>query len=325
MTRAVLLFVFVLAFPLAKGANNNQSAAYWLEQMNHALSDLNYEGHFVYMHGNSLEGMKISHHRDEDGLKAKLLSLNGAHREVIRDRGRLSIIRHQAGKLKISQRTLESGFTPFRNIDPKLIESNYEIFTKGRERVAGRMGRVILVNPKDSLRYGYRLVLDMATALPLEVVLLDESRELVSQIMFTDLAVSDEKPSQSSAQTENPAVSVASQEQVQRRKINLQKGSEEGPWKFTTLPAGYQLKTYRKRPAKGRRVESDHYVFSDGLATMSLYVEPVGRRKHLEGNTSLGSVNAAGKTLDNHHLTAVGEVPVATLEILLKSITVADD
>jgi len=64
----------------------------WVQKMSDAMRNLNYQGDFVYLHENRLEGMRISHYRDEHGEKERLISLNGEAREVIRDNQNLTCI-----------------------------------------------------------------------------------------------------------------------------------------------------------------------------------------------------------------------------------------
>ena len=87
-------------------------------------------------------------------------------------------------------------------------------------------------------------------------------------------------------------------------------------WRFDNIPAGYRLKNYHLRDKTEARDKMEHFVFSDGLATVSVYVEPL-TSKGLNGAASLGAVNALGAQVSGHQLTIVGEVPGITLKTLL--------
>jgi sigma-E factor negative regulatory protein RseB len=65
------------------------------------------------------------------------------------------------------------------------------------------------------------------------------------------------------------------------------------------------------RDASGAEVE--HFVFSDRVSAYSVYIE-AGTEDGLEGVTRIGAVHAAGRRADGHQVTAVGEVPAATVE-----------
>ena len=55
-----------------------------LERMGIASKQLNYQGVFAYQTGNSLQSIRIIHRADDQGETERLVSLNGAAREVIR-------------------------------------------------------------------------------------------------------------------------------------------------------------------------------------------------------------------------------------------------
>jgi len=61
-------------------------------------------------------------------------------------------------------------------------------------------------------------------------------------------------------------------------------------------------------------------VLSDGLASVSVYVEAGNPREGLEGGTHIGAVHAVGKRVSGHQITVVGEVPPETVETVLAGI-----
>lgn len=322
MSRYKGLFVAAsLLFSTTVFPEASDKSSLWLQRMNDALYNLDYEGHFVYLHNNSLEGMRISH-RFEDGiLKAQLISLNGAQREVIREDKKISIIRHHAGKLKISQRPISSNLSPLMQIDTEQLQDFYQFKTNGRARVAGRMGRVITIEPKDNLRYGYRIVLDKSSGLPLDVTILNESNELVSQMMFTDLTINDSQ----SHHKKDQGMSALGQKVAS----GIGAAGTSKRWYFENLPPGYVQSTHRYKSRKGAQKEVEHFMFSDGLATISVYTELRGKPKAKDsgfsGPTSLGSVNAYARSFDTHKVTAVGEVPMLALQQIVEGIRQKDD
>jgi sigma-E factor negative regulatory protein RseB len=62
-------------------------------------------------------------------------------------------------------------------------------------------------------------------------------------------------------------------------------------------------------------------VFTDGVASVSVFVEP--RRpdsKPAEGPARVGSSSAFSTVVDGHQVTAVGEVPPTTVELIAKQV-----
>lgn len=293
----------------------------WLDRMNHAISTMNYEGHFVYQHGNSLEAMRIRHSVGDKGPEEHLQSLNGVIREVIKSKNRITVIETDAGKVRVRQRNAAGRISPLPDIELDDLPDYYNLVMGGAARVAGRAGQVIALEPKDKYRYGYRLTLDKGTALPLDVAVLNTDGEPVSRIMYTDLSVSLPEPDQAESPGGEAAVLPISINQVSRKiqlvpseAVDIEKVSR---WKFSTMPQGFRLKNYQLKKLGQSKGKLEHFVFSDGLATISVYVEPYVAGSALSGNASLAAVNAIGRRHGDYQLTVVGEVPADALTLVL--------
>ena len=63
------------------------------------------------------------------------------------------------------------------------------------------------------------------------------------------------------------------------------------------------------------------WIFSDGLAAVSLFVEPYDQRHHArEGLFASGATHTLTRRIDDWWLTAVGEVPQQTLRAFASSL-----
>jgi sigma-E factor negative regulatory protein RseB len=319
-----LTVVFCVLF----GANlqADERVRHWLQRMDTAISELDYDGHFVYLRGDMLDAMQIRHRVKEGNVREYLISLTGTEREVIRDNNSITIIQSRNGKTHISQRETTGKLSPLPSLKSGELDRSYHMLLGEDMRVAGRSAKVILLQPKDNLRYACRLVLDQVNALPLDVTLFNEEGKQVSRIMFTDLQIlypgeeaADDQVTVESpqeliqmielvgARTDDTAVSE-SQETVDLQSVTS--------WRFDKIPTGYRLKNYHLRNATETRGRMEHFVFSDGLAAVSVYIEPM-TTTGVNGEASLGAVNALGAQVGGHKLTIVGEVPIATLKMLL--------
>ena len=75
------------------------------------------------------------------------------------------------------------------------------------------------------------------------------------------------------------------------------------------VPGFTQVSCY-KRPAEGVL----QWVFTDGLASVSLFIEAYDRQRHAqEGVFAAGATHTLTRRLQDWWLTAVGEVPAQTL------------
>ncbi len=320
---SVLLWCTVCGSNLFADDLANHLANHWIQRMNSAVSELDYDGQFVYLRGDMLDAMKIRHRVDGRNTREHLISLTGTAREVIRDNNSITIIQSLNGKTHISQHRTTVKLSPLPLLKPEELKRNYRLLMGEDMRMAGRMAKVILLQPKDNLRYACRLVLDQSNALPLGVTLFDKEGKQVSRIMFTDLQVvysaeevsiadgQDAVESLESLSPTNKSTSVRVQEA--NKQVDLLSVTH---WRFDTLPAGYRLKNYHFRNKTEAIEWMEHFVFSDGLATISVYVEPLAETG-LRGETNLGAINALGAQVVDHQLTIVGEVPLTTLKLLL--------
>ncbi|WP_419599834.1 MucB/RseB C-terminal domain-containing protein [Thiolapillus sp.] len=321
---ALLLFLSVTGF--ATEENSGNEAVQWLERMNKAVISMDYEGHFVYQCGTSLEAMRLRHQIGLNGPLESLSSLTGVPREVVRDSESITIITNRNGKLHITQQPAAGKLSPLKSIQPEKLLQNYRITLGGSVRIAGRPGVVINLVPNDSLRYGYRLTLDKLSALPLDLTVVDDKGNIQSRIMFTDIKITDIdlvslQDSVGTTGMENPLM-LANLEanmgnaEITRKPALAPVQPNETVWDLRSLPSGFDLVRHQKSPQTGL----EHFVFSDGLATVSAYLEPLDSEKAFEGYTNLGTVRVLGRRLKDYQLTIVGEVPKKTLKLMAASI-----
>ncbi|HEX5420440.1 MAG TPA: sigma-E factor regulatory protein RseB domain-containing protein, partial [Gammaproteobacteria bacterium] len=139
----------------------------WLERMNRAVEDLNYEGTFVHVLGGNAETMYIVHRNHNGEVGERLVSLDGAGREIIGREDQLQVIMPDRHIVLLKKRKEgDSLFDALPNYSSKL-EAHYEFKLNKTARVANRTAQVIVIKPKDQYRYGYVLWLDEDTAYPL--------------------------------------------------------------------------------------------------------------------------------------------------------------
>ena len=279
-----------------------------LVRMADALRSLSYEGTIVYLHGNKLETLRIVHRVEKGQIREYLVSLNGPVRTLTREKGSVTCDLSASRSISVQGHGIGNDVLHAWTLDPAALNDHYGVHALGTARVAGRQTDVVGVIPRDGLRYGYRFYLDQESGLPLKTDLMGQQKDPIEQIMFTSLEL---LPSQGPV----PKTEVV----LQRRRPDPEGLVPESlPWRFDSLPPGFvPVKHDNWRDAGGQPVE--HLVFSDGLASVSVYVES-DPQEGLEGGTRIGAVHAAGKRVSDHQITVVGEVPLATVEAVLASV-----
>ncbi|MCB1790603.1 MAG: MucB/RseB C-terminal domain-containing protein [Gammaproteobacteria bacterium] len=277
-----------------------------LDRMSDAVRQRDYEGHFVVQAGDHLDALYLVHRVDGGAEKERLVSLTGKEREVIRSEEAVACLAPERDQhINVRRRAGDSSFSPLRAVNASQLSEFYRMALLEPERVAGRDTLQVLIEPKDDLRFGYRLFIDSVTSLPLRTVMFDERGNTLSQMMFVEL-----KTEGSITPIERDISAMQRARAGEERAIPDERLAQPG-WSFSSLPPGYQLHVHRWRGvAEGVR---EHFIFSDGLANVSVYVQPA-RGDALKGVKKLGAARAVGRLVANHEVIVVGEVPVKTLQ-----------
>lgn len=308
-----LLYFFAGAAPAADG----DSAQQWLERLAKAVRERNYEGTFVYRHQGKLETLRIVHRADADGESERLYSLTGAAREIIRDNDKVTCILPDDKAVMVDRRQLVSPFSSLVPPDISGLRGNYHLELLGADRIAERAARQVAVSPRDRYRYGYRLWIDVATGLLLRADLLDETGQAVEQLMFTELHTPDFIPTSALEPTISGEGFTWYREATQAQAPAGE--PEPSRWQIDGLPPGFELVLHEMRALPGKQQPVEHMLYSDGLASVSVYLE-ANHGEPFSGLSRLGALNAYGRVVAGHQVTVVGEVPAATVSQVGESI-----
>lgn len=277
----------------------------WLERIGPALARLDYQGTLVMVSGTSMETLGVYHAFDGGHERMRLVTLTGAHREVIRDDKMVMCI--GTGIESVGYDADTTGrWNPagqFANAG-KLDSYRAKLGKVGR--VADRDCQIVDLEPKDGWRYGYRLWLDHQTGLPLRIALVGEGGRALEQMAFASLQVGN-KP--------DPANLRPSTQQGLRRVQTLDAGKQADPgWRVVSPPPGFTLRS-------GRRLgESVQLLYSDGLASVSVYVEPVSGTQRGESGMRRGAVNMRSFREGGRRVVAIGKVPAATVDYFARNV-----
>lgn len=316
----LMLCAALLPLPAASaGLDKSNQMRDWLERMGQALRTRNYQGTFVYVHEGQIDTMEIVHRFGPDGEKERLVSLNGSGREVVRDNGLVKCILPDSKSVLVERRATSAPFPRALAEKPIRLGQYYEFVDMGHARIIGRLCKVIGVLPKDRYRYGYRLCLDRETALPLKTELVTDDGRIIEQVMFTALTFPNSIPDAAL----EPRVSGAGYRwhvRAETRRATDAVPMVDLKWDPRALPSGFRLTVREVQANDGRPVQ--HVVFSDGLAAVSVFAEPVnGKEPEAGGLAELGGVNVFGRVVGGHLITVVGEVPVDTVRQIGTTVT----
>ncbi len=317
------LFTLGFLFPvLAFTAESLDQVETWLQKMQRAAHTLNYEGTFVYGRGTHLTTMRIVHRADSRGEQERLVALDGSGREVVRSNDTVTCIMPDTRSVVVEPTRPAKQFPPAFPMRVDHLVSVYVFrLIAGQPVVAGRPTQRIEIRPRDAYRYGHRLWIDRQTGLLLKTHLLNEQGQPVEQFMFTRIRYLDHVPDELLA----PGIDASGFTRYEVRRNTPEQATEPPPavtvgW----LPPGFRedMQRLQRLPTSVKPVE--HLVFSDGLASVSVFLEEEIERDdaNLVGGTRMGAVNVHGRSLGDYHVTVVGEVPHRTVERISTSIRI---
>jgi sigma-E factor negative regulatory protein RseB len=319
----------VLGLTLGQKSSGADDPRGWLDKMNQALATRNYDGTFFHLSEGRVETMRIVHRVKAGRVTERLQSLDGSGREFVRNNDELTCYLPDQHTVLVEPRQ-DRG--PFLGSLPRFgadADEFYLIESMPAARVLGRSARVIAVNPKDQYRFGYRLWLDENTAMPLKTQLCDAHGQVIEQILFARLDMPESIPDADLA----PTVRTDGMRWVRQGPAPDIGSAGLSAYRASELPPGFRLTVSGAQTLGGASAPAAHLVYSDGLATVSVFVEAATPVKSSSDNTAktppeppmqglarVGSGFAFSTVVQGHQVTAVGEVPAQTVEFIAHSV-----
>ena len=291
-----------------------------LERMTTAMSQMTYQGTFVYVQGDGVETMRITHVSDRDGVRERLVAVSGPPREVLRDSSGVRWVLADDRSV-FEDSAFKRSFFPELPLDQNdQTELSYSLKLGSRARIAGRHARNLKVLPRDKYRYGYSLWLEEHSGLLLKWEMIDSKQKSLAQLMFTDIRLGSEvdinelKPTSQLKKFKTVASELPAGRGISKTTLRWQPGR---------LPQGFQLTAHRYFGQQDQGVY-EHLVYSDGLATVSVYIESAGPESNLQaGVKKLGTTHAFSRMTDDMLITVVGDVPAITVKFIADAVKIA--
>jgi len=315
---AIAALVGVHGMSQAADSAQQTDALNWLKKASVAAYQLNYSGTYIYQYGNHIETSKITHIKDEGGEHEKLESLDGAHREVIRNNEEVLCFRpDNSASVVVEKRKAEKSFPALLPRQLGAITENYQVRFVEPDRVAGHDCKVLVLEPRDQYRYQHRLWIDQATGLMLKDRMLNDRNEVISQLAFTQVEIG----GQIDKELLKPKIAGKKVLMSSEPATATELPQSDLSWMVKQLPPGFNQVTVMKRMMPGKGVPVKHLVFSDGLATVSVFIEPVATvRKPMQSVVRQGAVHVYTRTVADHQITVLGEVPAITVMTIANSV-----
>ena len=308
----------VTCMVFATMAHAESDARNWLERMSASLTERNYDGRFIHSSDTQTENLRIIHRNEQGKITERLVSLDGSGREYIRTNTSTTCYMPDTRTVLVEDRADKDGLLTLIPEYRAGLENFYEITVGQETMILGRRAVLVTVQPRDEYRYGYRLWLDVETAMPLKSQLFNHHGKIVEQVAFAELTMKDSIADADMQTRLNTSGYSMMHNEVRRHFIS----PDSIGWRVGNLPPGFKLKVTRLQYMAGSRSPVRHMVYSDGLATVSVFIEPATSKEDQgSGLQRVGSVFAFHTDNSGFQVTAVGEVPPLTVKSIVGSLS----
>lgn len=284
----------------------------WLARIHDAASRQSFEGTFVVSAGGVVSSARIAHYSIGGEQFERIESLDGQPRQMLRHNDTVFTFWPGARTVVIEERGRTASFPALLQGGDARIASFYEIRAQGAERIAGREADTLWLQPRDRLRFGYRLCADKATGLLLRVEVLGEHAEVLESSAFSDLRLGMRPQPGAVLQPTRRLEGY----RVLRPELRPARLEAEG-WTLRQAVPGFEPLSCLRRALPGLpgsdtdpAVEVLQSIYSDGLTHVSLFIEPFDAVRHRRAMlTAVGATHTLMRRQGDWWVTAVGDVP----------------
>jgi sigma-E factor negative regulatory protein RseB len=310
-----LLITFVALFGTAT-AQEPQAAVRSLERARDAAERLEYTGILITQQGPQMNTSRIIHKRESKEAVERIEMLDGQPNEIVRRGEEVTWYLPRERRIIIDRQPGARSFPGIAQLSNSQLLEHYRFRFLQKDRVAGRESTVLQLQPLDGLRYGYRFWIDTNSGLLLRAQSISERGDVVAQIGFSEVTIGAQPPSRGRDrlidtrgwQTERAVTGPA----------------DVSGWVMQLPPGFVRLAAQRRVIAAahsgiGEPRDVVQIVCSDGLASISIFVEPWSAARSAVP-VQEGALNMVGKRIGRFWLTIVGEVPMTAVRQIADSL-----
>lgn len=312
-------WLLVLGF-LPGGAAADESpreAQALLEKMAEASQKVNYSGTFIFQHGGKVETSRIAHFvNPAGGVLERLETLDGPAREVIRSNDQVTCYLPGSKVVLIDPRG--SRQFPVQVEQIQEIVQHYRVVKGELDRVAGLECQWVSLLPNDALRYARRFCTEIETGLPLQSRTLNEKKQTVEIFAFSTLEMGGSFKREL-VQSKYAGISTKQNWRVDRTALTASDSGDSG-WVVQNPPAGFRKMMELRRSMSGKKGTVSHLVYSDGMAAVSIFIEPAAKSERKPALRHQGAVNIYSSTIAGHIVTVLGETPAETVMLFARAL-----
>ncbi|PPD54304.1 MAG: transcriptional regulator [Methylotenera sp.] len=296
-----------------------------LQKAAFAARELNYQGIFVYQNGNQVRSVQITHMNNAGQELTRNMVLDNRvynkkspvtqPREVFSQGSDIVIFHPKNDKVIIEKRRGQNLFPAILPVNLKSLRESYTARIGALDYVAGRQAQIIELIPKDAYRYSYKIWADVQFGLLVKMTLLKEDNEALEQITFQELSMLNSQD----LNWFQPSIDLTKKYEMEEAVLPNRVNSN---WIVAELPPGYVKVDHIEFMVNGKTSPVNQMIFSDGIASVSLFIEPItkGTRPKI-GHHLIGTTHICANVIESYQVMVVGEVPLATVQQIANAVS----
>jgi sigma-E factor negative regulatory protein RseB len=311
------LFLLLLSVNVSAFSPDTQSAKLWLERLSQSLRQHNFTTSFVVVKNNQVEPYHWLHGVSKEGVELEIFAhLNGPRRDILRKGDTVSYIQPEQEPYSVLSADMRAPIPAIFRGDISELEESYRFISVGRSRILGRVAQLVRIVAKDKYRFSYWLWLDQKTGLLLKMAILTHQGQLLEQIQFTHIEMSEQL-------TENLAQFQLTELPKVIKSNNSQKNKVLS-WQVNWLPQGFDVVKSNRHSLNNYSQNSDKAVgfmlFSDGLVEVSVYVNSSQEKFRAPEFANDGSTMVYNHISQGVEVGVVGDIPLITAKKIAESV-----
>jgi len=312
----MIRFAAVALVACAAQAAPGEDPLAWLQRAAQAARGVSYAGTFVHTNGDHTSTVRITHAMVGNDEHERIEPLDGPAYEIVRKNDEMFCYFPDAKTVRLDRRVTARFFPTILSGTPTAVAASYEVKLGPTERVLGYECRWIRLEPRDAMRHAQSVCSEVQTGLTLRARTLNDKRQPVEHYTFTDLKIG--------PQVARPDMKSIFEARVKRWISDSQPREEtktaDTGWTVTNAPAGFFKVAELRRTLPGREHPVSQLIYSDGLASMSVFVEPNKPARAAEASSEDGATTFFVRPMGETLVSVLGEVPIATAQQAARSV-----
>lgn len=312
-----LIPALVLGFACSAAAAPGEPLA-WLHRAAQAARQVSYEGVYVHTNGDRTSTVRVTHLNHGGEEHERIEPLDGQNLlEIVRRNDEMFCRFPDAKTVRLDPRITNRFFPGILAAGAETIAASYEVTLGKTERVLGYECQWLRLDPRDGMRFAQRLCSETNTGLIVRAKVLNDQKHVIEQYTFTDLKLGPQ-----AGRTDLKSIFRArSRQWLSDGQPRDEATNTDSGWTVTKTPPGFTKVAELKRTLPGRPQPVSQLVLTDGLASLSVFVEAnPSPARTAEASSEDGTTTFFVRPMGDQLVTVLGEVPLATAQQVARSV-----